>query len=525
MVGQTKRMAWKKGLVPILNRVRVNTHPHIVILGILSLTMLAVFCLVEFLVLQRSSIPAEYLPVLDLLAKLSLLASALALCIFVLEVCTNASGRSSPHMQPPPERVLQRPAFEGVLEATIRSDRGGAIVFLAPGPSLSEQVGKPLQDTLLKEAALRVVELLPGDACLALWGQTYIAIRLSSSDEATVRDLIDTVIARCAAPISVGVRTIEFCPQAGIALLHPGAFERSDQALHAARVALQCAEAVLEPSSVVYDVGLSSIATDRDMLIQKLPRAIYDHELDVFLQPRVELAGGTLCGFEALVRWTCDRRLVEARDIVSAAEAASLLVELDTFVLDEAIRLVADWNRRRKTVFPLSVNLGSVHFLKPSGTAFIRDTLQMHDFPAQLLTIELSETEFLAQKGELAPALQLLRDLGVRLSIDDFGAGNSTLADLRALAADEVKIDGSMINDLEASQDGRAILRAILDMTDRLKIDAVIEGVERASQAEALTALGCARAQGYFYGRPRPALDWLADATYGASSEGQQCLI
>ncbi|MEO0917097.1 MAG: EAL domain-containing protein, partial [Pseudomonadota bacterium] len=105
-----------------------------------------------------------------------------------------------------------------------------------------------------------------------------------------------------------------------------------------------------------------------------------------------------------------------------------------------------------------------------------------------------------------------------RLSIDDFGAGHSTLADLRTLQADEIKIDGRLVDDVEASEESKVILRALVDMAKCLRIDTIAEGVERPAQAEALAQLGCAHAQGYLFGEPRPALEWLSDVTFGSGA-------
>ncbi len=494
---------------------RVTMRPRVMILGLLSVTLLMSFCLVEFFLLEQNAFAARHLQVVDLLLKLTLLASLMSCGLFLLEYFARPMAAGGPSPLPEIGGLIERPAFEGAVEAVIRTGDGGAVILLSIGGLPQAAAGSALNANLQKEMGLRLIEVVPKGALVSLWSATEYAILLSGVQANAASDIAEALVERCCAPVSVGVRQMELTPHAGLSTLSADAFERSDQALRAARIALDSAQARAGPGTVAYNDSLNALNADREQMIRKLPRIIYDRELEVFLQPRVMLEDARVSGFEALARWTFDGRLIDAREIVAVAESASLMIELDTFMLDEAIRIVSDWNRHRKTAFALSVNLSSVHFLTPSGTAFIRETLNAHRFPPHLLTIEISETELLARSGELAPALAFLQEVGCRLSIDDFGAGQATLADLRTLPVDEIKIDGSLIEDLETSRPGETILSAVLQMAKLLKIDTVAEGVERAGQADVLAGLNCSAAQGFHFGKPRPATDWLADVTFG----------
>ena len=496
----------------------VIARPRVLILALLFLTLLATYALVDVVLLEQGAFAARHLPMVDLLLKLTLVASFMSFGLLSLELLARPTqARGETFAQDQMRGLTQKPAFEGAVEAAIRAEAGGALILLSIGGLPQIGAGGELHGTLQKEMGLRLIESVPEDAITSAWSGTEFAVLLPSAQPAEARRVADTLVERCCEPVSVGVRQIELSSYAGLISLSNGLFERSDQALRAARIALDGAQGDGKPGTVAYDESLNALNADREQMIRRLPRVIYDRQLEVYLQPRVALAGEGVLGFEALARWTFDERLIDAREIVAVAESASLMIELDTFMLDEAIRILSDWNRHRKTAFALSVNLSCVHFLTPSGTAFIRETLNAHRFPPHLLTVEISETELLAQRGELVPALDFLQEIGCRLSIDDFGAGQATLSDLRMLPVDEIKIDGSLIVDLETSRESRTILRALLQMAEQLEIDTVAEGVERDAQAHVLGGLGCSAAQGFLFGKPRPAEDWLADVTFGQS--------
>lgn len=506
---------WHKSVIE-----NIRVRPRAILLGMLSLTLVAIFLLVDGVVLQQIAIAPQHLPMIDLLLKLSLVAALLSFGLFALELRYPTVRHSlASGVQDPWSPLTRQQAFQGVVEAAIRGEQHGVVVLLSIDGVPEASGNGSLGPTLEKEMALRLIEGVPSDAEVAHWSPSKFAVMVPGAAADAAKPLADALVAACRDPVSVGVRTFELTCHAGVAVFSPDTFERSDQALHTARVALESAKRRSKTCSVFYAPVPGVLAVDREQMVKRFPRAIYDRQLEVYLQPRIALAGQRIIGFEALTRWSVDGRLVQAQEIVEIAGDAGMLVELDAFMLDEAVRIMADWNRRRKTAFTLSVNLFDVHFLTPTGTAFIAEALQAHRFPADLLTIEVAETSVFTQDGKLAPALVALRETGCRLSVDDFGAGHAPLSDLRTLSADEIKIDGRLLTDLEDSRESQAILAALLQMTNCLKIETIAEGVERVEQADTLLKLGCSNAQGFLFGHPRPALEWLSDATFGKHDE------
>lgn len=494
----------------------VIAHPRIAILGILFLVLLSVIGLFEYWALEHIVTGPDRLSKIELLLRLSMVAAVLSFCLFVMELPTGPGKHAQDAMLADPwTGLIQQPAFQAAVESAIRRDDEGVIAILSID-GLPQAVGDgALRATLQKEMALRLTEGVPHDAILAIWSPHEFSLLLPEFDVHAAKLLVDSLIASCCNRVSVGVRTFDLVCHAGLASIAPQSFERSDQALYAAGIALDTAKANVGSCAVTYGPEFSVSVMDREKLIKRLPRAIYDRQLEVYLQPRVALGDQSILGFESLARWRVEDRVVEAEEIVSLASDSGMLIELDTLMLQEAIRVVADWNRRRKTAFKLSANLSSFHFLTPAGTQFISDALRAHDFEAELLTIEISETSAIVDQGAPVPTVAALRKIGCRLSIDDFGAGHASLSDMRVLSADEVKIDGRLLADLETSADSRAIVSALLQMAACLNIETIAEGVERPEQGNELLKLGCNTAQGFLYGPPRPAMEWLADATFG----------
>lgn len=288
-----------------------------------------------------------------------------------------------------------------------------------------------------------------------------------------------------------------------------------EHVLRIAEVALDIAKRQGPSSIVVYSSELARQFVDRRTIAERLPLAMARRELQLYFQPQVDLATERVFGFEALVRWTCEGLFVPPPDLIRAAEQMGLIAELDHFILEEAVRIIADWNRRHRMSFAISVNMSALHLTQPGTVDFILDCIDRYALSSERLTVEITESVALEDDPAAEKALKRLRAGGCRLSIDDFGTGYSSFAYLHKLRADEIKIDRSFVTDIEGSKVARDILGTMLKLTESLEHKVIVEGVETEAQADLLIRMGCSRAQGFLFGRPRPALEWLADTTYG----------
>jgi EAL domain-containing protein (putative c-di-GMP-specific phosphodiesterase class I) len=234
-------------------------------------------------------------------------------------------------------------------------------------------------------------------------------------------------------------------------------------------------------------------------------------ELFIVLQPVVD-AQARRVGAEALVRWRHPvRGLVSPADFIPLAEQTGLVVPVGQQVLAQACAQLVAWSRHEGTRgLTLSVNVSARQFHQHDFVEQVLHTLEEAGADPNRLKLEITETLLLADVGEVARKMALLRAQGVRFSIDDFGTGYSSLAYLKRLPLDEIKIDRSFVNDVLHDSNDASIVQTVLLLARSLSLKVVAEGVETAAQRDFLSQHGCPYFQGYLFGRPMPAADWLA---------------
>jgi diguanylate cyclase len=247
---------------------------------------------------------------------------------------------------------------------------------------------------------------------------------------------------------------------------------------------------------------------DRLRTMEELRIALQSDQLVVHLQPQVSLTDGHVVGVEALVRWNHPARgLLSPADLLPAAEQAGLLRPLTDTVLELALTATARWWRDRAV--PVSVNLAAANVNDLDLPSKVAAALRRHGLPPQALTLELVEDTLMADPERGRQVLAELRRLGVTTSIDDYGTGYSSLAYLRHLPADELKLDRSLTADVDRDPRAAAIVEHTVALAHALGLRLVAEGVEDAATGAALANLGCDTAQGYAIARPMPVDDFL----------------
>jgi diguanylate cyclase len=238
----------------------------------------------------------------------------------------------------------------------------------------------------------------------------------------------------------------------------------------------------------------------------------------LFIQPIVASGNQQVVGAEALIRWHRPGfGVVLPGDFIEIAEDSWLIVDIGRFVLNEACRLLTTWHRNGLDV-SLSINVAGRHLADGDLVDDVRQALAAHDTPAELLSIELTETQLVLDLEHGAAVLTELRALGVRIALDDFGTGYSSLNYLRQLPIDTIKIDRSYICDLPNNVQAGSIVASLQQLAMSLHLDVVAEGVETAAQASFLADLGCEKLQGYYFARPMPNANFAAWASQRRSA-------
>jgi EAL domain-containing protein (putative c-di-GMP-specific phosphodiesterase class I)/CHASE2 domain-containing sensor protein len=251
-----------------------------------------------------------------------------------------------------------------------------------------------------------------------------------------------------------------------------------------------------------YDPSTRADASWKLSLLSQLDQAIDSGQLSIAYQPKLEISSGRIVGAEALVRWHHpEKGTVNPADFILAAEQSGRIEKLTQYVLRTAIQAAATANANGNR-FNIAVNLSARLITDSSLPETISKLLREHRLPADRLTLEITETAALAGVGTDLELLMRLREMGVELSIDDYGTGMSTLAYLQRIPATEIKIDKSFIQSIETSHSDRLLVASTIQLAHSLGQKVVAEGVEREETLKALTELECDLAQGYLIGRP-----------------------
>jgi len=257
-----------------------------------------------------------------------------------------------------------------------------------------------------------------------------------------------------------------------------------------------------------YEAVMTEDAAADFQLEADLRTAIEQEQLFVHYQPTIEIAGGRITGFEALVRWNHPKRgVVPPNDFIPLAESSGLVDCIGEFVLREACRQLRSWKDAGMPRVRVAVNVSPKQLASPDFVERFRAIMARAGVRGYQLDLELTETAMVENPEQTVRALEALKGIGLRVSLDDFGTGYSSLSHLKGFPLDTVKIDRSFVKDLPDDRDDVAVTEAILSMASALGLRVVAEGVETAEQLEFLRERGCAEAQGYFLRPPISAED------------------
>jgi diguanylate cyclase (GGDEF)-like protein len=406
-------------------------------------------------------------------------------------------------------RALLEETGRVLTAATARRPAALLLLDLDGFKEVNDSLGHHAGDQLLRQVGPRLQPALrPGELLARLGGDEFAIllpdVGLDQAEEraARLRKLIQQPFnvedIRLHVGVSIGVATAPV-PAASV-----------QELLRCADVAMYTAKSGREGVHV-YVPDPHGGTGDRLRTMEELRTALTAGELEVHLQPQVDLADGRVVGVEALVRWNHPTRgLLSPAQLLPAAEQAGLLRPLTDAVLELALTAVARWWPARRV--PISVNLSAANVNDLDLPSKVTAALTAHGLPPEALTLELVEDTLMADPERGRQVLAELRRRGVRTSIDDYGTGYSSLAYLRHLPADELKLDRSLTAEVDRDRRAAAIVEHTVALAHALGLRLVAEGVEDATTGAALAALGCDVAQGYAIARPMPVdafLSWL----------------
>ncbi|MGY1828536.1 putative bifunctional diguanylate cyclase/phosphodiesterase [Blastococcus sp. SYSU DS0541] len=373
---------------------------------------------------------------------------------------------------------------------------------------INDSLGHTAGDDLLRQIGPRLRRSLRSGDVLARLGGDEFAVLMPAADLADARALAERLRDLLLAPFTVADVRLHVGVSIGVATA-PAPAASVEELLHCADVAMYSAKRAREGVHVyVPDPVTGTAGSDRLRTMEELRTALAGDELRVFLQPQMDMHDGSIVGAEALVRWEHPTRgLLSPAALLPAAEQAGLLRPLTDRVLELALEAAARWWPDRE--IPVSVNLSAANVTDLDLAGKVAAALHRHGLPPRALTLELVEDTLMADPERGRTVLADLRRSGVRTSIDDYGTGYSSLAYLRHLPADELKLDRSLTADVDRDPRAAAIVQSTVALAHALGLNLVAEGVETLATSAALARLGCDVAQGYAIARPMPVEDFL----------------
>jgi diguanylate cyclase (GGDEF)-like protein len=379
-------------------------------------------------------------------------------------------------------------------------------------------------DVLCLVAARLRAAAEPDDFVARLGGDEFLIVTSMTSIE-VAEELGETLIRELARPMAIGPLSVTLGASVGLVIASARGSQRSaEDLLHDVDLAVYRAKADGRGRVTMVDDELRAAAAHRVIVSRDLERALQTDELELFFQPVVSALDGELESFEALVRWRRpDGELLFPDSFVPVAEQSDLIVALDTRVLNLAARQLAEWTNH--PVFGgvvVAVNLSGRHLDRLSVVRTVLGTLDAHGVDPHRLSIEVTETVLVSNPIVAARHLAELRAAGVCIAIDDFGTGYTSVAHLRSMPVDVLKIDRSFTAGLSKSGDQR-LVKLMIDIGNHFDLRVIAEGVETAEQASVMRTLGIAALQGYFFARPVPLAD-LEAAVAGAQRVGRAAI-
>ena len=366
---------------------------------------------------------------------------------------------------------------------------------------INDIYGHPFGDMLLKRVADRLLALArPSDLVARLGGDEFAIVQSLRFAQVEARALAERICRELAEPFEIGHVRVVIGATVGIGSAADGA-NSAGELLKAADLALYAAKAAGKGGYRFYDASMTRAVHARTDIENGLRNAIDNEELRLFYQPIVSLTEQKTVGYEALIRWIRpELGIVSPLDFIPVAEETGLIVKIGEWALERACSDIA----ALRAPMRVAVNCSPLQFELADVAASVQMALSRSGLEPNRLEIEITESALMKNNQRVLDQLRRLRAIGVRVSLDDFGTGFSSLSYLERFPITTIKIDRSFVQKLGQREGARATVRAIVELASSYKMQALAEGVETEAQLKALVDLGCTHAQGYLFGKPRP---------------------
>jgi diguanylate cyclase (GGDEF)-like protein/PAS domain S-box-containing protein len=409
-----------------------------------------------------------------------------------------------------PNRLLLQDRLAQALAQAKREEWRVAVMFidLDRFKNINDTLGHAAGDDILREMARRLrSSLRDSDTVSRVGGDEFVIVLRHVQAVADIPFTTGKLMAEMSAPVVIAGRELRVTPSIGVSVF-PNDSEDPTKLLSYADAAMYHAKANGRRNVQFYAAAMSATLQARLKLESDLHQALARNELELHYQPRVDFRSGTVIGYEALLRWHHpEDGLVAPATFIPIAEDSGLIMPIGEWVIHEACQQMKRWRESGFAVNCVAVNLSARQFFDRQLPERVRTALADAGLEPQSLELEITESILMANTEETLGLFAELKQLGVKLSIDDFGTGFSSLSYLKRFRVDNLKIDHTFVRDIGSDPDDAAIVSAIVNLAQSLQLHVIAEGVETKEQLEYLSTCGCKEAQGYFFARPMPAAE------------------
>lgn len=407
------------------------------------------------------------------------------------------------------------------LSTVLAEDSGSSTVVLLIDldrvRNVNEHLGRDAGDDLIRQTAKRLAANLPADGFLArLGGDEFVVLLAGGPAEGT--KLAAKLRAKLAEPMELAGGPFDITASVGLAVAQGGMDVDPETVLRNAERAIAHAKATGRDRLEVFNDEMAQLASRRRTVEQTLRHALDNDGVRVHYQPIVDLGTQKVVAAEALLRVHDEEgSLLSPAEFIEAAESSGLIARLGAQVLQSTCAQVATWDALTGDAVPseISVNISPRQLADPGLPTHVVEALNSAGVAPEKLWLEITESILIGAQPTIDASISYLRALGVRIGLDDFGAGQSSLGYLKRFPLDFVKIDRSLISGLGVNEHDTAIVRATVELAHNLGLTVIAVGVENDEQLEYLQLLGCDRAQGYYFAPPVPADEFADKVTSG----------
>ena len=407
----------------------------------------------------------------------------------------------------PNRRLLQDRLAQSIAQAR-REGWQVAIMFidLDRFKNVNDTLGHAVGDDLLRVMAKRLTSSLrESDTVSRVGGDEFVIVLSHAQVETDIARLAANLMVQISEPCVVGDRELRVTPSIGVSMF-PDDSEDPVKLLSFADAAMYHAKANGRRNVQFYTKTMSAVLQARLRLENDLHQAIDQEQLELYYQPRIEFKTARVVGYEALLRWNHPTEgLIGPAMFIPIAEESGLIIPIGEWVIREACSQMKRWREASFAVESIAVNLSARQFFDDKLPQRVQQALDESGLRPAQLELEITESILMANTEDTMSLFAQLKRLGVKLSIDDFGTGFSSLAYLKRFHVDNLKIDHSFVRDISTDPDDAAIVRAIVNLAQSLQLRVIAEGVENREQLDFLASCGCQEAQGYYFARPLPA--------------------